>query len=351
MSDPLQPRRAVAQMKAYAPPTGGRADKLRLDFNENTVGCSPKVAELLRARITADALAVYPEYVEVKARLAAHFGVREDEMLLSNGTDEAIQMLLNTFVEAGAEVLILEPAYAMYRFYAELAEARIRTVLYHAETLTFPQEELLAAVTPETRAILISNPNNPTGTTLSREGIEEILIRAPRSAILIDEAYFEFCGITALPLIAEFPNLFVSRTFSKAYGMAGLRCGCLFSDARNLAFARKAQSPYSVNALAALAAVAAIDDRAYLDGYVAEVLATREFLYGELERFKVPFHHSAGNFILLKLGGRVGAICAQLSDVGVLIRDRSHELAGCARVTIGTRAQAERFLVELERAR
>ncbi|MEO5721485.1 MAG: histidinol-phosphate transaminase [Chthoniobacterales bacterium] len=351
MSARLQPRRAVAEMAAYAPPTGGRAGKLRLDFNENTIGCSPKVAEVLRARINAERLSIYPEYVEAKARLAAHFGVREEEMLLSNGTDEAIQVLINTFAEAGSEVLILEPSYAMYRFYAELGGARIRTVGYRAETLAFPEEELLAAVTTDTRVILISNPNNPTGTAVSLASLERILRAAPQAAILVDEAYFEFCGTTALPLLAEFSNLFVSRTFSKAYGMAGLRFGCLFSDARNLAYARKVQSPYSVNTLAALAAVAAIEDRTYLDGYVAEVSAAREFLYGELERIEVPFYRSAGNFILLKLGERAAEICARLRDAGVLIRDRSHELTGCARVTVGTREQAECFLAELERAR
>ncbi len=349
MSDSLQPRKAVARMAAYHPPTAGRAGKLRLDFNENTIGCSPKVAEFLRQKISGEQLAIYPEYVEAKARLAAHFGVAENEMLLTNGTDEAIQVLMNAFVDDDAVVIILQPSYAMYKFYAELAGAQILSIDYRANTLAFPLEELLAAITPQTRAILISNPNNPTGTSVPRAEIEKLLQRAPQAAVLIDEAYFEFCEITALPLIKTFPNLFVSRTFSKAYGMAGMRLGCLFSDVRNIFFARKAQSPYSVNSLGALAARVAVDDQGYVRIYVAEVLAARDFLYAEFTRLGVGFWRSEGNFILLKLGPRVGEICAQLREAGVLIRDRSHELAGCARVTVGTREQATGFIEKLAR--
>lgn len=347
----LEPRKAVQEMAAYSPPTAGRAGKLRLDFNENTEGCSPRVAEVLRARIGAEQLAIYPEYVETRARLARHFCVREEEMLLSNGTDEAIQVLINTFVEAGSEVLIPHPSYAMYRFYAELGGARVRTIDYLAETLSFPLEELLGAITAETRAILISNPNNPTGTAVSLADIERILQSAPQAAVLIDEAYFEFCEIAALGLLGSYENLFVSRTFSKAFGMAGMRLGCLFSDRRNIAFARKAQSPYSVNTLAAIAATAAVEDEEYVHAYVAEVLAAREFLYAQLARLRVPFFRSAGNFVLMRLGEGVTEICAQLRAAGVLIRDRSHEIAGCARVTVGTRAQVRQFVEELERLR
>ncbi len=183
-----------------------------------------------------------------------------DELLLTNGTDEAIQVLVNTYLDDADEVIIARPSYAMYRFYAEVAGAKIREIDYLPGTLAFPLAELLEAITPATRAILISNPNNPTGTAIGVPEIEQILERAPQAAVLIDEAYYEFCGITALPLIAKYPNLFVSRTFSKVYGMAAMRIGCLFSQAGNIQYLHKAQSPYSVNMLAALAAEAAIQD-------------------------------------------------------------------------------------------
>lgn len=343
------PRAAVQKMAAYAPPTGGREGKLRLDFNENTLGASPRVAEALRAAISAGQLAVYPEYTRATTELARHFGVAEEQLLFTNGTDEAIQVLLQTFVEPADEVISLEPSYAMYRFYAELGGARVRTVRYKAKTLAFPREELLAAASSATRAILLSNPNNPTGTAATREEIEEVLRAVPQSVVLVDEAYFEFCGVTMLDLVGRYPNLFVSRTFSKAYGMAGLRFGCLFSDARHLAGMRKAQSPYSVNALATIAARAAVADDEYVRGYVAEVLAAREFLYAELKRGGIPFFRSEGNFVLLQLGDDVQEICRRLREAGVLIRDRSHEIPGCARVTVGTREQVTRFLKELRR--
>jgi histidinol-phosphate aminotransferase len=350
MGKALQPRKAVQSMAVYAPPTGGRSGKLRLDFNENTVGCSPRVTAFLREKLKSESesVAIYPEYKAAHAELAAHFGVAESELLLTNGTDEAIQILINTYVDAGDEVIILQPSYAMYRFYAELAGAVIRDLSYRAGTLAFPLEELLLMISERTRAVLISNPNNPTGTAIPLDGVKRIAERASSSAILIDEAYYEFCGLTALPLLARYPNLFVSRTFSKAHGMAGLRLGCLFSDERNLAFVHKAQSPYGVNMLAALAARAAIADPDYLKQYVAEILAARESLCAGLTKIGIPFHKSAGNFILIQCGNRAAQVKDKLAASGILVRDRSHELAGAVRVTVGTEAQVDRFLGELE---
>jgi histidinol-phosphate aminotransferase len=335
-------------MAPYSPPTAGRAEKLRLDFNENTCGCSPRVIEFLRDELNANRLAVYPEYGEARAELAAFFRVRPGELLLTNGTDEAIQVVINTYVDDGDDVVLLRPAYAMYRFYAEVAGATIRNIDYRPEDLAFPLEELLGAIRPSTRAILIANPNNPTGTALTLDGIERILDRARNAAVLIDEAYYEFCGITALASLGARTNLFVSRTFSKVYGMAAMRMGCLFSQAENIAFLHKAQSPYSVNSLAALAARAAIRDTAYIENYVSEVLAARDFLCRELDRLGVAYFPSQGNFVLMRMGKRAIEIRDRLREAGVLVRDRSYEIDGCVRVTVGTREQVRRFLSLLE---
>jgi histidinol-phosphate aminotransferase len=349
MRKPLRPRETVQRMAPYSPPTGGRTSKLRLDFNENTVGCSPKVTEFLKTRISEEQLAIYPEYADAKRELAAHFGTAETEMLLTNGTDEAIQILINTFVDDDDEVIILQPSYAMYKFYAELAGARIRDVRYRDGSLEFPLEELLGAIRPETRAVLISNPNNPTGTAVNLDGLKRILKHTTGAAVLIDEAYFEFFGKTALRLIGECPNLFVSRTFSKTYGMASMRLGCLFSDAKNIAAAHKAQSPYSVNMLAALAARVAIRDTEYIANYVTEILAARDLLYAALENLGIPYYRSEGNFVLVRFGERATEVRDKLHAAGVLVRDRSYELAGCVRVTVGTRKQTGRLLAKLER--
>jgi histidinol-phosphate aminotransferase len=236
----------------------------------------------------------------------------------------------------------------MYRFYAEVAGAKICSVEYCKRDFAFPLDELLGALRPEIRVVMIANPNNPTGTGIGLEGLRRILDAAPGAAVLIDEAYVEFSGVTALACIRDYPNLFVSRTFSKVYGMAAMRCGCLFSCAENVKWLRKAQSPYSVNTLAALAARAAIQDREYVSHYVAEVLAARQLACDGLRKLGIQFFPSQANFILFKAGDRAISIRDALRERGVLVRDRSYEIPGCVRVTIGTRAQIQRFLSELE---
>ena len=331
------------------PPTGNRADKVRLDFNENTVGCSPRVIEALRRGLSAAALTVYPDYTSVRQTLSAFFKVEPDQLLLTNGTDEAIQVLINTYIDDGDEVITLRPSYAMYRFYAEVAGAKLTDVDFIPPAVEFPQSALLAAITPKTRAILISNPNNPTGTSIDLTAVEQILQSAPHAAVLIDEAYFEFYGVTALGLINRYPNLFVSRTFSKVYGMAAMRMGCLFSRAENVKFLHKAQSPYSVNLLAAIAAEAAVRDPEYIEKYVAEALESRTLLSETLSKLGIAQAPSHANFILAYFGHRAKEICAALREKAILVRDRSYEIPGGVRITVGTLAQARQVITELER--
>ena len=344
----IRPRPAVLAMAPYHPPTAGRAGKLRLDFNENTVGCSPKVIEALRQQVTAADLAVYPEYGPAKEAIARYFQVPAEQFVFTNGTDEAIQVFINTYVDDGQEVIVLRPAYAMYRFYAEVAGAKVVEVPYPQPGMEFPLEALLGAIGPATRAILISNPNNPTGTGLPLADVRQILDRAPHAAVLIDEAYYEFSGVTALGDIGGRPNLFVSRTFSKVFGMAGLRLGCLFSQAANIEFLHKAQSPYSVNSLAVLAAQAAVQDTEYVANYVEEALSAREMLCAGLDRLGITYVPSAANFVLGRFGSRAIEVRDRLRDQAILVRDRSYEAAGCVRITVGTRAQTERLLAALE---
>jgi histidinol-phosphate aminotransferase len=334
-------------MAPYSPPTGNRIDKVRLDFNENTVGCSPRLVEFLQQQITPERLAVYPSYHDVKDTLADYFHVQPDEFTLTNGTDEAIQVFINTYIDDGDEVLIPKPSYAMYRFYAEVAGAKIKEVEYPAPRYEFPLDQLLLNITPETRAVCISNPNNPTGTGISLDEVEKIIQAANHAAVLIDEAYFEFSGITALPWINKYPNLFVSRTFSKVYGMAALRVGCLFSNRDNVAFLQKAQSPYSVNMLAALAAQEAVKDVDYVRNYVTEALAARDLLSSGLAKLNIPFIPSEANFVLANFGSRAIEIRDTLRSHAILVRDRSYEAPGCVRITVGSRAQAQRVLDEL----
>jgi len=346
--DILSPREAVRHIDLYVPPTGERSGGLRLDFNENTVGCSPLVLESLRAALDASTLSMYPAYGEARQELARFFCVPPGELLLTNGTDEAIQVVVNTYVADRDEVVLLRPSYAMYRFYCQGAGAAVREVAYRLPDLAFPFEELLRTIGPSTRAVLIANPNNPTGTGLELDGIEELLKAAAHAAVLIDEAYFEFCGVTTLPLLSRYPNLFVSRTFSKAYGLAALRVGCLFSRPENIACLQRVQSPYSVNALAAAAACAATRDRTYLREYVAEVLRARDLLCRGLDALRIPYFPSRANFVLMDVGPRARDLRDRLREQGVLVRDRSYELPGCLRVTAGSEAQMSCFIARLK---
>jgi histidinol-phosphate aminotransferase len=343
----IRPRPAVEAMEPYSPPTAGRAGKLRLDFNENTVGCSPRVIEAICRGINRGDMSIYPEYGEPKTAVARYFRVAPEQFVFTNGTDEAIQVFINTYVDDNQEVVILSPAYAMYRFYAEVAGAKIVEVPYGPD-MEFPLDAFLEAITPETRAVLISNPNNPSGTALSLDGIHRVLRRASDAAVLIDEAYYEFSGITALPEIDSRPNLFVSRTFSKVFGMAAMRIGCLFSHEANVAYLHKAQSPYSVNMLAIMAAQAAVEDTAYVETYVAEVLAARELLCFGLEKLGVSYVPSSANFVLVRFGARAVEIRDALRARSILVRDRSYEAPGCVRITVGTREQTRQLLEALE---
>ncbi len=344
----IKPRPAVQAMAPYSPPTGGRSGKLRLDFNENTVGCSPKVIAALKEQLDPAALAVYPEYGEAKDAIARYFRVRPEQFVFTNGTDEAIQVFVNAYVDDGQEVVLLKPSYAMYRFYSEVAGAKITEIAYPQQGMEFPLQAVLDAITPETRAVMLANPNNPTGTGVSLLGVERILHRARKAVVLVDEAYYEFSGVTAITEIERVPNLFVCRTFSKVFGMAAMRLGCLFSHEANIHYLHKAQSPYSVNALAVLAAQAAVEDTGYVQTYVAEVLAARELLCVGLEKLGIPYVPSSGNFVLGNFGKRAIEVRDALRDQAILVRDRSYEAPGCVRITVGTREQTRKMLTALE---
>jgi histidinol-phosphate aminotransferase len=352
MTKPAAPqvRQAIEAMQPYAPPTSGRGGMLRLDFNENTVGCSPRVVEKLRQAATADFLTVYPEYESARREMAAFFGVSPDELTFSDGTDEGIHVVLQTFVNPGDEVLIPAPAFPMFKFYAQVAAAAPVLVPYPETDLTFPIDSLLAAVSPRTRAIVIANPNNPTGTAIGLATIERILQKASGAAVLIDEAYFEFYGVTALGLLASYPNLFVSRTFSKTYGLAGLRVGCVFSQARNMAAIRKGQSPYSVTSLGVACALEAVKDQDYLNDYVREVLEARAQLYAALRRLGIESFPSEANFILTRYKDDETAlrIYSELKARGILVRPRGKEVARTVRFTVGNLEQTRRLIAGLE---
>jgi histidinol-phosphate aminotransferase len=344
----IRVRRAVERMRAYHPPLEGRTDKLRLDFNENPIGCSPAVRTAL-AKLTAASISAYPEQETVRRRAARYFGVEPSELLLTNGTDEALSLVVHAFVEPNDAVLLVEPTYAMYRFYSELAGARIAAPRYDAG-MRFPWNNVFAALRAHPRVLFLPNPNSPTGNLLSRPELRKILQAARRTMVVIDEAYFEFSGVTVIPWIRRHRNLIVTRTFSKTAGLAGLRLGCILVHSDLGKILRKAQSPYPVNAAALVAAQAAMQDRAFLARTVREVRRSRVEFARSMKRFGVKCFPSAGNFVLVYLGAQAGGIVAALARKGILVRDRSSDFGGegYVRITLGTLAQTRRLLRELK---
>ena len=343
------PRPRVEAMKEYHPPLGCR-DSLRLDFNENTLACSPKVREVL-ASISAGSLTRYPEREPIEAIVAAHLGVEAAQLALTNGVDEAIHVLFETFLEAGDELLLPVPTYTMYEVYASATDARA-VPIQAADDLQFPFEPLLAAITPRTKIIAIANPNSPSGIVATRAQLLEIAHRAPHAVLLVDEAYFHFCGETVIDLVGKVPNLVVARTFSKAYGLAGLRLGLLAAPVELMRWMRRVLSPYSVNSIALACLPPALEDTAYVDWYVDEVLTARADFEAALDAVGVRRWPSSANFVLVDIGARHAEFVRLMRDAGVLVRDRSSD-PGCdgrVRVTIGTREQMKQAIAALNNA-
>ena len=341
----LSPREAVRTLPSYHPPLGGR-EGLRFDFNENTVGCSPRVLERLRG-LDPEQLARYPEREPVEKAVAEFLGVAPAETLLTNGVDEAIHLLCETYLEPGDEVLIVVLTYSMYKIYAAATGGRVIEVPA-GKDFRFPTEEILSRITDRTRLIAIANPNNPTGTVASPEQLFQIARHAPESAVLIDEAYFEFCGQTLLKNWSEIPNLFVARTFSKAYGLAGLRIGVLLGDPDQLRSIRLVSSPYSVNAVALACLPDALADQGFIRQYVSEVSEGRERLQEALKSHGIPCWPSQANFVLARFGSP--EFIHKMRQRGILVRDRSsdHGCEGCMRITVGPRTHTDRLLTALE---
>jgi histidinol-phosphate aminotransferase len=350
MSRRITVRRAVERMRAYHPPLEGRSRKLRMDFNENTIGCSLAVCRAL-AGLTPDQVAMYPEYKAAGRRLARHFRVRPGELLLTNGTDDALRLIVDTFVEPDSAILLVEPTFAMYRFYAELAGARIVALRYD-RAMRFPLERLLRALRRvRPRVLFLANPNNPTGTLLEPPALRQILGAASHTLVVVDEAYYEFSGVTVLPWVRRLSNLVVTRTFSKAAGLAGLRLGCVFANRRVAAGLRKAHSPYPVNVAALAAGEAAARDGRSTERYAQEVRRSKRELETALARLGVLHYRGAANFVLADFGRRAPALLGALRRRGILLRDRRTDFGrvGYVRITAGTREQTRRLVEAIEK--
>ncbi len=342
----LEAREAVKNLHAYRPPLAGRVG-LRLDFNESTVGCSPRVLARLRS-LDTELLARYPEREPVEEEVAGFFGLDPAQILLTNGVDEAIHLLCSTYLDPGDEALIVVPTFAMYSIFAKAEAARVVEVRA-GDNFTFPAKDLLAQLTPRTRLIAVANPNNPTGAAVAGDVLIKIAQAAPQTAVLVDEAYFEFHGETLIDRTRQIDNLFVARTFSKAYGLAGLRIGILAGEARQMAMVRRVASPYNVNAAALAVLPEALQDQEYVNRYVAQVRSNRGRLQQELGVLGLHYWPSHANFVLVRIGAAHMEFVQALRSRGILVRDRNTDpgCQGCVRLTVGSDEHTQTLIVAL----
>ena len=344
----LTPRAPIAGLDPYRSPIVSRGG-LGLDLNESMAGCSPRVLARLRS-LSAAEVSMYPQR-EVGERLIANFlRIAPEQVLLTNGIDEALSLLFTSYLGAGDELLFADPTFVMYPMLGQALGAQVVRV-QSGEDLALPVADLLARISPRTRVIAIANPNNPTGLAAPRADLLRIAESAPDAAVLIDEAYFEFqgeefCGETLIPDLALYPNLFVARTFSKAYGLAGLRLGVLTGAAEQIGYLRRFGLPFNVNAAALACMEEALADQAFVRDHVAQVKEGRERLAQLFNELGLRFWPSQTNFVFVRVGASAQTFVESMQRRGILVRDFSASSGcdGCVRITVGTPRQMDEVL-------
>nr|WP_199297014.1 histidinol-phosphate transaminase [Synechococcus sp. FACHB-909] len=348
-------RPEVETLTAYSAPLEGRRGLLRLDFNENTVGPSPRVVEAIRA-IPADHYAIYPEYDGLREAVVRSLGGRgltPAHIGLFNGVDAAIHAVFQAFGSPGDRLLTTSPTFGYYTPCARMQGMAIEAIPYRLPDFGFPLEAIRAALEAPAaaagapRILLICNPNNPTGTRLAPERILELAAAAPDTLVVVDELYEAFTGDSVLP-VADFavaPNLLVLRSLAKTAGLAGLRIGFAIGAPALVERVGRVCGPYDINSFAVTAAHAALADQAYVDAYVAEVLRARDQLLSQLRQAGVRHHAAGGNYLLLWPRRSAEAVEADLRQAGILVRSMAGKplIDGSLRVSLGTGEQMERF--------
>ena len=351
---PLPARPEVEGLQAYSAPLEGRRGRLRLDFNENTVGPSPKVVEAIRA-IPADQYAIYPEYDGLREAVVASLGAQALAATLTpahvglfNGVDAALHAVFHAYGASGDRLLTTSPTFGYYTPCAQMQGMAIEAIPYQGADFSFPLEQLRAALLRQPpRILLICNPNNPTGTRLAPELLLELAAAAPQALVVVDELYEAFTGDSVMPLVdfARQPNLLVLRSLAKTAGLAGLRMGFAIGDPGVVDRVSRVSGPYDINSFAVTAALAALADQPYVDAYVQQVMQARDWLLQQLTAAGVRHHAAGGNYLLVWPKQGPAVVEAGLRDAGILVRsmDGKPLISGSLRVSIGTLEQMQRF--------
>ena len=348
-------RPAVETLRSYSAPLEGRRELLRLDFNENTIGPSPLVANAMRA-FSSEEIAIYPEYDGLREAVVRNLtetgcrpGLRPEQVGLFNGVDAAIHAVFQAYGDADDVLLTTAPTFGYYNPCARMQGMEIDAIPYEGETFTFPLTAVQTVLTQRSpRLLLICNPNNPTGTRLEPQRIIALAASAPQTLVVVDELYEAFTGDSVLP-IADFeavPNLLVLRSLAKTAGLAGLRIGFAIGHADVVDRVSRVTGPYDVNSVAVAAAFAALADQSYVAAYVAEVLRARDWTLTALKQANVRHHCDGGNYLLIWPKRPVMQVEAELRLAGILVRSMAGKplIDGCCRVSIGTTSQMQRFM-------
>jgi histidinol-phosphate aminotransferase len=337
---------SIEALSPYVAPLEGRRGLLRLDFNENTVGPSPKVVEAIRA-LPAEFYATYPEYESLTARYAAHIGLGKEQVGLFNGSDAALRAVFDAFGEPGARFVTTAPTFGYYRPCADIAQMTSIGVDYEPD-FSFPWQRFREALNEPTRICILCNPNNPTSTLVESGAILELVKAYPQTLFVVDEIYETYTGVSVLPDGGQLPNLVALRSLSKSCGIAALRVGFACGAPGVVERLSRVTGPYDINQFGVVAAHAVLEDWQYVLSYVAEVAAAKQWTLATLANLGLRTYSGGGNYFLVWPGKDVAAVEAGLRERGVLVRSYNKPmLRGAFRLTVGTQSQMERFVTAL----
>lgn len=342
------PRKSILSIKGYDVPLFLDEYKLKLDSNENTMGPSPKVIEALQ-NITAQDIKHYPAYGEVINKLASINDIEPEMILQANGADEAINYIFDTFVEQDDTVLAVTPSFVMPKIYAQILGCTYQEINY-TDKFVFPVDEILNNISEKTKLIIVTTPNNPTGEAISRENMIKIIEKANEKYVLIDETYFNYAEESFIDLLEKHPNILITRSMSKDFGLAGLRFGYIIANKENITHIKKAIKPYSVNIAAVKAALAALEDIEYLNYVVSQVKESKKLLTESLKDFAVKVYPSNANFLLVDFGEKADFIYKKLLNSGIKVKNfgKTPNLENCLRMTLPAVEGAKHILNSLK---
>lgn len=336
----------IDRMAGYVPGEQPREGGfLKLNTNENPYPPSPRVAEAVAAALN-DRLRLYPDPVGTTFRQAAarKHGVDPEMILAGNGSDDLLTIITRAFAGPGDLIVYPSPSYILYKTLAELQDARVAEVPFSADWTLDPS----AFAVPGARLAFLANPNSPSGTSLSPEAVAALASRLD-CPLIVDEAYADFAATDCVGLLAEHPNVIVTRSFSKGYSLAGLRLGYLIARPEMIAGLIKVKDSYNCDTLSLAAGTAAIEDQAYLSETRSKILATRARLTQAMRGLGYHVPDSQANFVWCTGGPAAAEVYQALKDQKILIRlMRYPGIPDGLRITVGTDPEIDRFLDALK---